>query len=153
MAVIATLPFSANAGYRYNDVTAPVRVPNNGTVQRTIYYTEPYATVAIEEDDDEHIASTAYVKGAYNDTIAGLNGRQPALSNTGTGDAMGSDVYGIEDFMSMIDDEDNELLEQRLISGAAVIAGIKSQRVEVYTNWDDDDATTDVAFKTVVPED
>ncbi len=36
-------------------------------------YEPPYGRVNIDTDDQSHIATTAYVKGAYNSAIAGMN--------------------------------------------------------------------------------
>ena len=72
IAIIAALPFTANADYTYNYVNAPARVGYNGTVNIT-NGPGPYQTATIGEHDDEHIATTAYVKGAYNDAIAAVN--------------------------------------------------------------------------------
>ena len=68
IAIIAALPFAANA----TDPVGPAAVPANGTpVVATA--SGPYQTAEIGNNDGEHIASTAYVKGAYNDTIAAVN--------------------------------------------------------------------------------
>ena len=64
IAIIAALPFNANAtGPAYYSGNSPVMASTTG----------PYQTATIGEHDDEHIATTAYVKGAYNDTIAAVN--------------------------------------------------------------------------------
>ena len=155
-AIMAILPITANAEYTYNWVNVPGGVPENGTVTRSgtpIFVGGGYQTAQITNDDKNHIASTAYVKGAYNDAIAVLNVKQNALVNSTTEDEMGAGVVGTDDFLNGITGGDDYVnAENNLVSAAAVAAGIQSQRVEVYTNWDDDDATTDVAFKTVVPE-
>ena len=64
IAIIAALPFNANA-------TGPAQYSGNSPVMAST--TGPYQTATIGEHDDEHIATTAYVKGAYNDTIAAVN--------------------------------------------------------------------------------
>ena len=153
IAIMLALPLGANAGYTYVSQSTPAKVPSNGTV---IWASHggPYVTATIEADDDEHIASTAYVKGAYNDTIAGLNNKQDLLINSLTDDVISDAVVGALDFVEELAGDISAISgEQYLISSAAVKDGIKSQRVEVYTNWDDDTEKTDVAFKTVVPED
>ncbi len=164
LAIIAALPFNAWADWTtnertYHTVNTPAQVASNGTV--TIANNGPYAIATIGDDDDEHIASTAYVKGAYNDSIAAVNRldieKQPALFNGTTGDRI-NDVDGADDFLyglAYYNDESAEVMEQRLISSNAVVAGIKSQRVTIYTTWDDDrsSATTVVPLTTVVPED
>ena len=158
--IIALLPFGVWADYTYNYVTTPAQVVPNGTVTRASAL-GPYTIATIGDDDDEHIASTAYVKGAYNDTIAAVNRldieKQPTLFNGTTGDRI-NDVDGADDFLyglAYYNDESAEVMEQRLISSNAVVAGIKSQRVTIYTTWDDDrsSATTVVPLTTVIPED
>ena len=153
LALILALPITANAAYTYNDVQTPTRVANNGTV--TIAIDGPYQTITPGEHDDEHIASTSYVIGAYNDTIAAVNnlatGKQTLLTLSDSGNLVPSGVIEASDFLDMID------MPGVLASSGAIVNTIdykmNNQRVEVYTNWDDDSAKTDVAFKTVVPED
>ena len=151
-AIIALLPFGANADYTYVNSATPARVANNGTVTRASNF-GPYVTATIEDDDDEHIASTAYVKGAYNDTIAAINRKQDVLFNLSGGDEMYNQVESSDDVLPLIKSYGGEIYnaaveDYRLISADAVITGIKSQRAEVYTNWDDDTAKTQVAFVT-----
>ncbi len=71
LAIIATLPLNAMAGYSYNTINKPANVANNGTV--TLANGGPFQTVDTQPADESHIATTAYVKGAYNDTIAAVN--------------------------------------------------------------------------------
>ena len=73
MAVIAALPFRATAenisGAMY---TAPATADTNHPAPTTS--AGPlYGRVNIDTADQEHIATTAYVKGAYNSAIAGIN--------------------------------------------------------------------------------
>ena len=72
IAIIATLPFAANAAQTIVTTNTPAAVGANETVNRAAT-SGPYQTATIGEHDDEHIATTAYVKGAYNDTIAAVN--------------------------------------------------------------------------------
>ena len=72
IAIMLALPLTANATYTYNNTNTPAAVANNGTVTMATA-SGPYMTATIGDDDDEHIASTAYVKGAYNDSIAAVN--------------------------------------------------------------------------------
>ena len=68
LAILATLPFTAHA----TDPVGPAAGPANGTpVIATA--SAPYVTQTPTADDATHIASTAYVKGAYNDAIAAVN--------------------------------------------------------------------------------
>ena len=158
LAIIFALPITANADYIYNTVRAPARVANNGTVTVASY--GPYVLTTIENDDDEHIASTAYVKGAYNDTIAAVNwvsevasAKQPVLHSYDDEDpVVYSELLSAEEFINSIVDDDIETMTNSLMTAYGVAVGLQSQRVEIYTTWDDDDATTDVAFKTVVPQ-
>ena len=72
IAIIAALPFAANATQTIVETNTPAAVGANGTVNRAAT-SGPYQTATIGEHDDEHIATTAYVKGAYNDAIAAVN--------------------------------------------------------------------------------
>ena len=76
IAILATLPFTVNADYVHTET--PAHVPQNGTVYRAEEY-GPYQIATISNNDGEHIASTAYVKGAYNDAIAAINTKQDEL--------------------------------------------------------------------------
>ena len=77
LAIILALPFSANA-------TGPAHDSGNSPVVATA--SAPYQTVTPDAHADEHIASTAYVIGAYNDAIAAVNkvdsDKQDKLMNT-----------------------------------------------------------------------
>ena len=68
IAIIAILPFGAYA----TDPVGPVAVPSNGTAV-VATANPPYQTLTPTNEDKQHIASTAYVKGAYNDSIAAIN--------------------------------------------------------------------------------
>ncbi len=73
LAVIAALPITAMAenisGAMY---TAPSAADNNHPAPTTQAYA-PYGRIDIDTADQEHIATTAYVKGAYNSAIAAVN--------------------------------------------------------------------------------
>ncbi len=71
-AIIAALPFTANATQTIVTAQTPAAVGSDGTVSMAAT-SGPYQTATIGEHDDEHIATTAYVKGAYNDAIAAVN--------------------------------------------------------------------------------
>ena len=147
-AIIATLPFAAWAenisGAMY---TAPVHYDNNHPAPTTNAIA-PFGRVNIDTDDQSHVATTAYVKGAYNSAIAAVNS---ALRNDSTGDIIRG-INGVEDFVGMIGNSNALGGEDTLLSEAAIVQGFRSQRVEIYTTWDTND-TTDVAFKTVLPDD
>ena len=73
LAVIAALPCAATAenisGAMY---TAPAHYDNNHPAPTT-QANAPYGRANIDTADQEHIATTAYVKGAYNSAIAAVN--------------------------------------------------------------------------------
>ena len=68
IAIMAALPFGAHA----TDPVGPAAVPANGTAV-VATANAPYVTQTPTAADATHIASTAYVKGAYNDAIAAVN--------------------------------------------------------------------------------
>lgn len=75
LAIIAMLPFTANAAwadYTFVEQNTPAQVANNGTAALAAH-DGPFQTVDTQPADESHIATTAYVKGAYNDTIAAVN--------------------------------------------------------------------------------
>ena len=84
IAIIAALPMMAHAT---DPVVAvgPAHASSNAVVATA---NAPYVTVTPSQADESHIATTAYVKGAYNDTIAAVNnvantvdGKQGKLMN------------------------------------------------------------------------
>ncbi len=92
IAIIAALPFAANATQTIVTTQTPAAVGANGTVKKAAT-TGPYVTNEPTVDDQTHIATTAYVKGAYNDAIAAVNkvndSKQDILIND-----RGDEVYG-----------------------------------------------------------
>ena len=122
-----------------------------------------YEKAAIENDDATHIASTAYVKGAYNDAIAAVNksyidlvdGKQETLQavrpNGTTSDIL-QEVYGkdlfIEDYDNIVENRPSSGSDMQLVTAAAVAGLVNNQRAVVYTTWDDDrdSATVQVPF-------
>ena len=95
IAIMAALPFGAHA-----DPVGPAAVPANGTAV-VATASAPYVTQTPTAADATHIASTAYVKGAYNDAIAAVNkvantvdGKQAQLVNAGNNNAMYNKVLG-----------------------------------------------------------
>ena len=78
------LPFGARAenisGAMY---TAPVAASNNHPAPTT-QANAPYGRIDIDTTDQEHIATTAYVKGAYNSAIAAVNNVAGELNSLGT---------------------------------------------------------------------
>ena len=150
LVVVPLLPSIANADYTYDYVDTPATVEANGVVARA--EDGPHQTLTIYNDDKSHIASTAYVKGAYNDTIAAINSKQTELYNPATDEVIVSEVLNSEGFIWFLggSGEDISSLENTLSSTAAIVNGIRSQRAVVYTTWDDDrdSATRQVAFVT-----
>lgn len=67
IAIIVALPFVVMA----DPQVGPAEYSGNNPVVAT--GDAPYATAEITNDDKTNIASTAYVKDAYNDTIAAVN--------------------------------------------------------------------------------
>ena len=151
IAILATLPLTAMAenisGAMY---VAPATATQN-TPAPTTNASGPYGRINIDTTDKDHIASTAYVKGAYNSAIAAVNSKQDALYNDTTDDQI-IGVNGTEDFLVAFTPNGGLGGENILVSEAAIIAGFRSQRVEIYTTWDNDN-TIDVALKAVVEED
>ena len=161
IAIIAALPFTAMAGYfeeaynyTYTNVQTPAQVPDNGTVkqaprERAYQTSEP--TVA----DQTHIATTAYVKGAYNDTIAAINAvahdvseRQSLIITMVDNEIIGIDNHTVQPDDVASGDLSN-LSNGQIMTAAAVGTAIDSfvgnKRVEIYTTWDTNDKTQ-VAF-------
>ena len=164
LAAMLALPFGARGDWTYNGrtyhpVDTPAQIGYNGTV--TIANNGPYQTITPGADDDKHIASTSYVIGAYNDVIAGINSVKNHVElnkqdrfeldddiDGYVGD-FGTTVVGSGRILEALEDRDvNDDFVGNLVSAKGVLAGILSQRVEVYTNWDDDTDKTEVAFVT-----
>ena len=156
IAIIAALPFTAHATQTIVETNTPAAVGANGTVKKAVD-SGPYQTATIGEHDDEHIATTAYVKGAYNDAIAAINRlddtKQTVIASSG-GHEVGQmfDRLEAEELFHDADITQPEwsFLENTVLSTAAVFDRIKSQRVNIYTTWGDDTttATTQVALDT-----
>ncbi len=98
-AIIAALSFTANAenisGAMY---LSPVEADTNHPAPTT-GYAPPYGRVNIDTTDQNHIATTAYVKGAYNSAIAAVNnvandvsGKQDQLVNFESGNNLSTNV-------------------------------------------------------------
>lgn len=116
LAIMLALPITAMA-----DIT-PVR---DGDHVPLSDYQAPYVITTIGNDDTEHIATTAYVKGAYNDAIIAVNTAHQELYN----------------YMSGVQDETMALF--RVFDDK-----MDEKRVTIYTTWDDDsaNATTQIAL-------
>ena len=152
IAIIAVLPFTANAeNISGNMYTAPATYDTNHPAPTTIE-ASPFGRVNIDTNDQGHIATTAYVKGAYNSAIAAVNTKQDSLSNSWTGDFITGAVGG-EDFFYLLDNADDPSGDGAVVTAGAVAQAIKSQRIEIYTDFNNDSAKTDVSLITVLPQD
>ena len=100
---MVTLPLGAKAAYTYVITDTPAAVALDGTVTMAST-SELYVTATINDDDDEHIASTAYVKGAYNDAIAAIN--RQSMEVWSTLDSMGDNLR-VNVYTTWDDDSDN----------------------------------------------
>ena len=149
-----------------NMYTAPSAADNNHPAPTT-GADAPYGRIDIDTTDQEHIATTAYVKGAYNSAIAAVNKvndeKQAVLISAGTGVVQPyvwpqgefekaimqtQDINGsILEYMA-----EDEALDDTLISTAAVAGILSVQRVNIYTTWDDDDTTLVPLAYDVMPE-
>ncbi len=100
MAVAAALPFAANATQTIVQTQTPAAVGANGTVKKAATV-GPYVTNEPTVEDQTHIATTAYVKGAYNDAIAAVNkvdaDKQAQLVVFDTNSSVGTNVVGAND--------------------------------------------------------
>ncbi len=183
LAIIAAFPFGAMAenisGAMY---TAPAGADTNHPAPTT-QAAAPYGRANIDTADQEHIATTAYVKGAYNSAIAAVNKvdseKQGKLINPVTGDNISTELftasvfedtaaeyaysnYSIQELVNGLNgykqatgvDAFNTLTTAGLtLIGMKIMAqrlnnDIEGKRVEIYTTWDDDTATQEVALLT-----
>jgi hypothetical protein len=110
IAVMLALPLTAHA-------TGPAADFSDSEVLAT--EDAPYVLADINSEDGTHIASTAYVKGAYNDTIAAINK---------VNDSLQSRAYEIEQSVAQLGND------------------FERKRVEIYTTWENDNAKQQVAF-------
>ena len=163
IAIIAALPFGAMAANISGDMyTAPTAADTNHPAPTT-NANAPYGRANIDTDDQEHIATTAYVKGAYNSAIAAVNkvnsdkqnklvnnSNQPfadtiIVLNGETGDDIARQMINAEATYNMLDDNG---LNTSLLSAAGVVGAISgmlsTQVVPIYTTWENDSATTGV---------
>ncbi len=157
LAVIAALPFAAVAenisGAMY---TAPIAADTNHPAPTTQAYA-PYGRIDIDIADQEHIATTAYVKGAYNSAIAAVNKGVDSMNEYWSGRVgnLESDMqfmYGNdEDIWAGIEDlQSANANNYDYLSGMieSLRGDVNAKRVEIYTTWDDDTAKQQVAFVT-----
>jgi len=128
IAILATLPFGA---WAEDPVVVPpeeqqqikyLQGPRGGrfTQDTNVFYSDDgplYEIMDISNDDKQHIASTAYVKGAYNYSVA--------IANRIYGDTMSE----FEDVYYLLDNLQND------------IQTTQSKKINVYTTWENDNAT------------
>lgn len=172
-AIIAALPFSVMAENIQGAMYVAPSSADNDHPAPTANSNTPYGRVNIDTSDQEHIATTAYVKGAYNSAIGGVNHlgvvvedlvdtlseiKQDQLVNEESGDEISNEVIDAEFMVKYImenipqfEESDWNQFEQRLVSASGVAAAISSQGVKIYTTWDDDrnSATTYVPLNTI----
>lgn len=102
LTIIAAMPIAATAenisGAMY---TAP-SAANNDHPAPTTQAGAPYGRANIDTTDESHIATTAYVKGAYNSAIAAVNnvandvsGKQGQLVNFESGNNLSTNVVAV----------------------------------------------------------
>ncbi len=143
IAIIASLPFVANAenisGAMY---AAPVHETQQTPAPTTNSYS-PFGRVNIDTDDQDHIATTAYVKGAYNSAIAAVNSMQLLFYDPDEDDFFPVSPIVIGNVEALGDNSTDQL-----VTGRVILDEIDSRRVEIYTTWDTND-TTGVSLKTV----
>ena len=157
LAIMTTLPFGANA-------TGPAHDSGNSPVVATA--SAPYQTVTPEAHADEHIASTKYVIGAYNDAIAAVNkvdSEKQAKLASDDGVVISSEVLGsastpslYENFLFGDANLQNEVIgivNDKLVTARGLF-GLMSvfetlKQIPVYTTWDDDTAKTPVALSNI----
>ncbi len=138
-AIIVALPLSARSDYTYQIVNNPRKASNGDTVVISNSVTGMYLTEEPTVADETHIATTAYVKGAYNATIAAIN----TLRNR-TQDRL--QVYDENDDMDLVDPSvyysfDDIGSSDQLISGLGIKNALNAQRIRIYTTWDTNDTT------------
>lgn len=159
--LMALAPFVANATQTVVETNTPAAVGANGTVKEAAT-TGPYVTNEPTAADQTHIATTAYVKGAYNDAIAAVNKvssdmkeKQGQLFARPLPDDPDFEA-GVPQYVASSLDEINDM-RPLLVTGLAVKTAIDdvnnniaAKRVKIYTTWDDDrdSATTLVPFAT-----
>lgn len=151
--LIAIMPFGVLADYTYDETFKESLQPvsENGGV---VYITGdggPYPIADITNDDKVNIPSAAYVKGAYNDTIAAINHleltAQEKIVNQNY-DEMYGIAFTADNFIDEFAANNLSNAERLFVSAAATAAGIKSQRVTAVDSWGSNH-TVDLGLKTV----
>ena len=158
LAVIAALPCVARGSYQYVNTLRPEQVADDGIAPaKRAGFNGPYVTAEPTVADETHIATTAYVKGAYNDAIAAVNMLDMRTTDLERGKQDTLYVWDPEEddnvdidlrVYSSLDDADDGF--GFLVDGLGIKNALDAQRVTIYTTWDDDssNATTQVALST-----
>jgi len=157
LAIITTLPFSTMADTHIGPVGGiiPTGKDGNGHFQypnNAVLATDDpiYETVTIDNGDKTNIASTAYVKGAYNDTIAAMNKIVDIVESDLSRASMVIDENNIplRDAKVIATTETSMKPTQDIASVALVEKGmeeaIRLSAVEVYITWGSDNQKTEV---------
>ena len=163
IAIISILPLTTNADPVVS--VGPTRDSGNAPIIATAM--PPYQTLTPTNDDKQHIASTAYVKGAYNELISAVNKvgeiayeAQPLVYNEDDWSGLSSTALGkggMTGYVEEILDDDTALdnddyITQSFVTASGALGAIKELydigRVEVWTTWENDNATKGVKWKT-----
>ncbi len=159
LVIIAALPFTANAENISGDMYVAPVAPTQQNPAPTTNATPPYGRINIDTDDQEHIATTAYVKGAYNSAIAAVNKVDgyiddvaeyarglPSMLREEFNESMNESMAGLRrDVWDALGEKaDLSYVSDQVDFVANAVANdlggyIDSKRVEIYTTWDDDD--------------
>lgn len=177
IAILAALPFGAWADNPVVSV-GPATVPSNETAI-VATANPPYQTLIPSNDDKQHIASTAYVKGAYNDAIAAVNKidstKQDKLLSKNINSPLSTDVESYDSAATAITRVVTDgIVNPKNYDGSLMTMGavlrtvraavnkstdiatslINAKSVKVYTTWDNDtdNATQLVSFADVPTE-
>ena len=158
IAIIVALPFVANA----ENISGPMYVaPASRDANHPAPMTSAYpffGRINIDTDDQEHIATTAYVKGAYNSAIAAVNRLsdefghvQYSLTTYTNEDPIDPLVIDEFEFNAGIQDLVNgsglspTVADDALVTAKAVVTGmqtyVNSKTVPIYTTWDTNNTT------------
>ena len=147
---MAALPLNVMAANISGAMYTAPSAANNDHPAPTTQAAAPFGRIDIDTADQDHIATTAYVKGAYNSAIAAVNKvnseKQDKFNgvydkNAGqqiVGDYFGASNYGeLESFFDSLSDNTVLTTDGTI---AAIGEAVNLQRVLVYTTWDDDSA-------------
>ena len=146
--IITVLPFTA---YADDDPVGPAPANKGEEVLAT---NDPYyATAEVTVADQGHIATTAYVKGAYNDTIAAVNKLADIKQDRFFVSENGSTILVPNEVATSINGGIGSQVVDTyaLITVGAVNDALSSKRVRIYTTWGGD-GTAQVAFVDATPQ-